>query len=150
MAKALAALLGRESDKLLLHAIESFEAVTGTESVDVVLISDIWRKSHKVIKSLQLDSSDSTAKEIYQALRSCNNQALLKGCGYVGVLLDGEIVSFNQKDIDYDKERSSDFEHRSLRFMRQALLNEIEARYAATSVSSERLAELMNWLRQRV
>ena len=55
-----------------------------------------------------------------------------------------------RQDIKQDKANSSTFEMRSLHFMRQALLNEIEARYVASSVSRDKLAQLMKWLRQRI
>ena len=126
MAMFLARLLGRSDDSLLIHTINNFEKTTHSSNVDVVLISDIWKKSHNCIKKL------------------------LKNCEYVAVAIGDEIISLNIEDLKQDKANSSTFEMRSLHFMRQALLNEIEARYVASSVSRDKLAQLMKWLRQRI
>ena len=136
MAMFLARLLGRSDDSLLIHTINNFEKTTHSSNVDIVLISDIWKKSHNCIKKLGLDSTDSTPREIYQALINYSDA--------------NEIISLNIEDLKQDKANSSTFEMRSLHFMRQALLNEIEARYVASSVSRDKLAQLMKWLRQRI
>ena len=52
MAMFLARLLGRSDDSLLIHTINNFEKTTHSNNVDVVLISDIWKKSHNCIKKL--------------------------------------------------------------------------------------------------
>ena len=151
MAMFLARLLGRSDDSLLIYTINNFEKTTHSSNVDVVLISDIWKKSHNCIKKLGLDSTDSTPREIYQALINYNDtKKLLKNCEYVAVAIGDEIISLNIEDLKQDKANSSTFEMRSLYFMRQALLNEIEARYVASSVSRDKLAQLMKWLRQRI
>lgn len=151
MAKVLADLLGRSDDRLLIHTIESFEKDAGVGSVDVVLIGDIWRKSHRVMKTLGMDINDAKAYEVYRALLGYGDlDKVLKNCDYTGVIIDGRCVSFNAKDLHHDKEKAANFNNRSLKFMRQALLNEIEMRYAATAVSRDRLDQLMDWLRRRV
>ena len=136
MAMFLARLLGRSDDSLLIHTINNFEKTTHSNNVDVVLISDIWKKSHNCIKKLGLNYSDA--------------KNLLKNCEYVAVAIGDEIISLNIEDLKQDKANSSTFEMRSLHSMRQALLNEIEARYVASSVSRDKLAQLMKWLRQRI
>ncbi|MFC2552133.1 MAG: hypothetical protein ACFNUR_02500, partial [Candidatus Saccharibacteria bacterium] len=103
------------------------------------------------IKKLGLDSTDSTPREIYQALINYNDtKNLLKNCEYVAVAIGDEIISLNIEDLKQDKANSSTFEMRSLHSMRHALLNEIEARYVASSVSRDKLAQLMKWLRHRI
>ena len=144
MAMFLARLLGRSDDSLLIHTINNFEKTTHSNNVDVVLISDIWKKSHNCIKKLGLDSTDSTLINYSDA------KNLLKNCEYVAVAIGDEIISLNIEDLKQDKANSSTFEMRSLHSMRQALLNEIEARYVASSVSRDKLAQLMKWLRQRI
>lgn len=149
----LAALLGRESDTLLLHTITTFEKTTGTESVDVALMGDIWKKSHTAIRSLGLDSNDSTPLEVYNALRTKvagGATSIVKNTAHVGIMIDGECISLNKEDILQDHEKSVGFIDRSLANMRNELLNEIERRYAASSVSAARLNDLMQWLRTRV
>ena len=49
MAMFLARLLGRSDDSLLIHTINNFEKTTHSSNVDVVLISDIWKKSNKLV-----------------------------------------------------------------------------------------------------
>ena len=68
----------------------------------------------------------------------------------MAVAIGDEIISLNIEDLKQDKANSSTLEMRSLHFMRQALLNEIEARYVASSVSRDKLAQLMKWLRHRI
>lgn len=153
MARMLAALLGRESDTLLLHTIATFEKTTGTESVDVALMGDIWKRSHAVVRKLGLDSNDSTSLEIYNVLRAKaadGTIATMTNTSYVGVVIDGECISLNKADILEDHKKSVAFADRSLAAMRNELLNEIERRYAASSVSAARLNDLMQWLRARV
>lgn len=149
MARQIAALLGRPHDRLLLHQLDVFESTTGTESVDIALLSDIWRKSHTVLLALSLAVDDTTPQELYAALRhSKESEKLLHYTAYVGAVIDGECVSLNYDDVATDRAYKTDFSNRSLTGMRAALIDELERRYAAASVSSERLAELMLYLRQ--
>ncbi|MDO4684137.1 MAG: hypothetical protein Q4B06_00330 [Candidatus Saccharibacteria bacterium] len=149
MARQLAVLLGRPHDRLLLHQLEVFESTTGTESVDIALLSDIWRKSHAVLRALSLAVDDTTPQELYAALRHSKElEKLLRRTAYAGAVIDGECVSLNYDDVMADKAKATGFSDRSLAGMRAALVDELERRYAAASVSSERLAELMTYLRQ--
>lgn len=150
MARQLALLLGREDDRLLLHTLATFEQTTGTESVDIALMGDVWRRAHAVLRELGMQP-EATAQEIYQALRAHpNTKKLLAKTSYVGMAVHGEVVSLSYDDLVYDDTHQADFAHRSCGAMRAALLDEIERRYMAASVSSVRVTELLTWLRQRV
>lgn len=150
MARQLAVLLGRADDRLLLHTLATFERTTGTESVDIALMGDIWRRAHTVVRQLGMQQG-ATAHEMYQALRAHQSpKKLLAHTSYVGLVIDGEVVSLHPDDVMYDAKHATDFAHRSHGAMRAALLDEIERRYTAASVSSVRVAELLVWLRQRV
>lgn len=69
MSKILAELLG-EDNPLFGSSISRLEKACGNPSIDVKLISDIATKVRIKTKSLGLDPSDSTGKELYHALIS--------------------------------------------------------------------------------
>jgi hypothetical protein len=68
MCKALADLLGID-DPLFSIGVHQLEQASGMPGVDVRLYSEIIRSSHQKIRELGLDPRDTTAHELYGALR---------------------------------------------------------------------------------
>lgn len=137
MARVLVDLLGRSEDKLLLVTIEDLEKATGSRGIDVRLVGDVLHRAHKVIRTLGLDSSDSTAMELYNALRVNDNEDVLHNTSYVGMIIDKKCISFNAKDIAADEKVGARFEQRSLKHMQEALAQELAKRYMAKAGAYE-------------
>lgn len=141
MARQLARLLGRQNDKLLLAAFEDLEKMTGSKSIDVKLLGEILEQAYRDMRILRLDSRDTTAKELYHALRVNLDSDTLDSAGYVGVVIANECISFNTLDLAADEERAARFEQRSLKNMRSALVKEIEQRYLNNAASHENIVK---------
>lgn len=128
MAKILQELLGVNQPQFSL-TMQRLEKATGNDGVDVRLIADITHKAHAVMRKLNLDLKDTTAHELYNALNARGNATFLAGTEYVGLKVDGEVISFNLDDVA--ENRHKDFAERSLAHMRSALKRELAARYTA-------------------
>lgn len=139
MARGLATLLGRPKDKLLLLTLEDLEKATGSKGVDVKLLGDILHRAHGAMRALKLDSTDTTAKELYNALRVNDDEDILRKTAHVGLIVGNACISFNADDIAADNKKSVQFEERSLRHMQKALLEEVKQRYEAKAPASDRL-----------
>lgn len=122
-----------DDNPVLFHTLEKLEKVVGGDSVDVRLIADITHKAHEVLRALKLDTADSTAHEVYNALRSYvvknESSELLQYTGFVLFLFDNIIISFNEADIKDDINKQATFEHRSLHNAHHRLREEIVRRY---------------------
>lgn len=139
MARGLATLLGREHDKLLLLAIDDLEKATRSKGIDTLLIGDILRHGHEVIRLLKLDSSDSTAKELYNSLRAMKNKDVLEQSQYSGLIIEGACISLNVNDIKADIAAKATFENRSLRHLQKSLKAEIIKRYKQTPSNNDKV-----------
>jgi len=69
MAHMLERLLG-STDPLFATALVKLEQSARSEGVDVRLIADITHTAHQIMRTLQLDPANSTALEVYSALRA--------------------------------------------------------------------------------
>lgn len=141
MARGLAALLGRERDKLLLLAIDDLERATGSKGIDTLLIGDILHRGHEVIRSLRLDGSDSTAKELYNSLRAIKDKAVLERTQYSGLIVEGACISLNVDDIEADSVNKAAFEDRSLQHLQTSLKLEIIQRYKQASPKNDKVVD---------
>lgn len=131
MAHMLERLLGN-SDPLFSTALVKLEQAAGGEGVDVRLIADITHAAHEVIRTLQLNPANSTALEVYNALRAhvaktSREELLTKD--YLIFILDREVVSFNSIDLLDDLRHNRQFKTRTLNHARRALMGEITHRY---------------------
>jgi sugar/nucleoside kinase (ribokinase family) len=127
MARVLQDLLAAK-DPAFMTAIHHLEKATGHAGVDTRLIGDIIARSHEVMRTLGLDPADTTARELYNALRSrAKDEGLFADTGFVGLVLDGEVISFNANDVLHNHTR--EYEERTLDAMRQGLAQEIVDRY---------------------
>ena len=139
MARQLAKLIGRQDDKLLLATIDDLEKVTGSKGIDVTLLGEIISRSHNVIRALNLDSRDTTARELYQALRVAHAREALELVDYLGVEVDGECISLNAHDLAEDVKKNVSFEQRTLGGMQAALAGELARRYMENATHHEKI-----------
>lgn len=109
-------------------AIHNLEKATGHDGVDVRLIGDITARAHAVMRKLGLDPADTTPQELYGALRAhAKDKTLFDETDFVGLALDGEVISFNADDVRHNHTRN--YSERTLDGMRGALKQEIVDRY---------------------
>ncbi len=142
MARAVAKLLGRSEDRLFVKTIEDLEVATGHKSVDVKLIGDVLHQAHVAIKKLGLDSADSTALEVYNALRVAQKSGKLgkNTAAYVGIIVHERCISLNEKDLATDESLGAGFNDRTIGHMQKALLAELKRRYIEAAGAHNRVA----------
>lgn len=127
MARILQDLLAA-NDSLFLMAVHNLEKATGHDGVDVRLIGDIVARAHAVMRKLGLDPADTTPQELYSALRAhAKSKELFEETDFVGLVLNGEVISFNPDDVRRNHTRN--YSERLLEGMRNALKQEIVDRY---------------------
>ena len=134
MAHVLQQLLTRD-DSLFSRALSKLERIVDNEGVDTRLIADITHKAHDITRKLRLDPANSTAAEVYSALRahvgSNDRIEALLTTDFVLFSYGGEIVSFNIIDLLEDMQQGHSFQHRSLEHAQRALMGEIIHRYTS-------------------
>ncbi len=136
MASHLAQLLGR-SDIAFAIAIKDLEQATGKRNIDVKLVGEVLSRAHQAIRALGLDK-DVTARELYLALRASKDKAVLQTTDYIGIIIDGALVSMNHQDVKEDSIHSVAFTQRTTTAMQTALANEVVRRYQAVHASNPR------------
>ncbi|MCL2444743.1 hypothetical protein FWD07_01305 [Candidatus Saccharibacteria bacterium] len=127
-------LLG-EDHRELIAVIDEREKRRGFASVDAELVGELYDRRTKLMGELGLDVGDTTAEELYYALRvrwqrekdEEVRKKFWREYQYLGVMLDGELVSANGKDVEENLGR--DFAERSLEGFRKGLVKEIKRRY---------------------
>ena len=132
MAKFLAEVLSNDHP-LFTFNIEQLERAVGDDSVSARVVADSLERAHNVIRATGLDPNDTTAKEVYQALNSKNEEQLLellKDSYYVLLPLSSGVVSFNIQDVIENKHHQLGFEDRILGHAQRHLRLEIVKRYA--------------------
>lgn len=133
MAHILERLLG-STDPLFATALVKLEQSARSEGVDVRLIADITHAAHQIMRTLQLDPANSTALEVYNALRAhvakTEREELLT-TDYIIFIVGREIISFNAVDLLDDMRHNRQFTSRTFDHARRALLGEITHRYTA-------------------
>jgi len=131
MAHMLERLLG-STDPLFATALVKLEQSARSEVVDVRLIADITHTAHQIMRTLQLDPANSTALEVYSALRAhvakTEREELLT-TDYIIFIVGRELISFNAVDLLADIRHNRQFTSRTFDHARRALLGEITHRY---------------------
>lgn len=132
MAKFLQRLLDAR-EPLFSTGLNQLEIASGRSGVDVRMIADITHAGHRIMRSLGLDPSDSSAQELYLALNAsvANEQAdeLLLDDDYVLVSIDNETISCNLIDVIENAHHQLSFDERSKSHGQRSLRGEIVARY---------------------
>lgn len=127
MSRALMTLLGKTHDKMFEIVFADLEKSTGDKTVDAKLVGDILHRAHRLIQDMGL-SKDTTAKELYYALRM-HDELLDDSTAYAGIVIDGEVVSLNSQDVAEDYEQSRHFADRTFVHLHDSLAREITRRY---------------------
>lgn len=133
MARALAELLGTDHP-LFSRAIFDFEHASGNSGIDTRLIADVTEKAHAVMRSIGLDTADTSGIELYNALisavRDGKAEQLLNGCEYVLMKHDDQLVSFNLQDVVENSHHEVTFGNQVVGHAQRHLRSEIIKRYA--------------------
>lgn len=132
MAKFLAEVLSNDHP-LFTFNIGQLEKAVGDDSVSARIVADSIERANSVIRAIGLDPNDTTAKEIYQALNSKNEDQLLellKNSEHVLMPLPSGVISFNIQDVVENKHHQLGFEDRILGHAQRNLRLEIVKRYA--------------------
>ena len=134
MAHKLQQLLAKE-DALFSLQLEKLEHEVGNDGTDLQLVVAITHAAHQIVRDLGLDPAQSTAREVYAALRghvsSPDRLIELLTTDFLLFSYGGAIVSFNYIDILEDIQQNSSFEARSLVHAQRALMGEILHRYVS-------------------
>lgn len=127
MANALQKIL-QIKDPRFTQGLRQLEAAAGRSGVDTRLIADMIEVSHRVMRQLGLSPADTTPWELYQALIArADDDQLLADTSYVAVEIEGQVISFNQQDLQVS--RGGSFESRTLEAVQNSLRQEIVDRY---------------------
>jgi hypothetical protein len=109
------------------------EKSTGNSGVDTRLIADIHENAHKVMRTLGLDTTDTTGRELYHALvaaiRRNDIQQLLYDTDYVLYVIGSDVVSFNIIDVIENTHHELGYESRIISHGQRSLRGEIIERY---------------------
>lgn len=118
------------------------EKITGNSGIDVRIIADVTHGAHRVMRRLNLDPADTTARELYMALNSTVHSGLaeevLINTDYVVYSVDGYPISFNMIDIIENVHHDLSFDNRSLTRGQRSLKGEIVTRYIEHDSTDEK------------
>ena len=144
MSNVLASLLGNDHPRFLI-TLDDFEQASGHSGIDIRLVADITEAAHSAMRSLGLDTADTSAKELYQALVASVSQGkaeqVLANTSYVLVSIDDQIVSFNLLDIVEASHHQLSFNQRVVGHAQRKLRQEIVKRYAEHERTSHEMIQ---------
>ena len=141
MAKILQTLLGAKEPHFST-TLRQLEKMTGHGGTDVRYIADITARAHEVMRKIGLDTADTTPLELYKTLEAhAANKQLFKHTDDVGLIVDGQVISFNIDDVTMNKKHT--YELRVSDHMRCQLQHGLMARYAEHDKVDETLIEEM-------
>ena len=133
MAKFLKDLLATDHP-LFTYNLQQLEKATGNAGVDVRLIADITENAHTVMRRLKLDTTDTTAEELYWALvstvRMGKVEEYLSATQHTLAAFTDGIVSFNIQDVIENAHHSLGCADRVIGHGQRHLRAEIIRRYA--------------------
>ncbi|MEO7904312.1 MAG: hypothetical protein ABIR91_00800, partial [Candidatus Saccharimonadales bacterium] len=139
MAKILQDLL-QAKEPQFTTALRNLERAAGQSGVDVRLIADISTRAHAVMRQLGLDTADTTAQELSAALCArADDDVLFAETLYVGLIVDGAIISFNQDDVRANAQQP--FEDHATSQMQCMLQHELVSRYSHHARTDDRTVE---------
>ena len=134
MTHLLQSVLSTEYNKSLFSAgLAQLEKTAGNSGIDTRIIADILEKAHKVMRKLGLDTKDTTARELYQALISSVKQgtceSILLDSDYVLLPVNGKVISFNLIDVIDNAHHELGFDRQISSHGQRSLRGEIVGRY---------------------
>lgn len=120
-------------EPLMSNGLKVLEKSTGNAGIDTRLIADILEKAHTVMRTLGLDTADTTGHELYHSLLAVvkNNdiESILQDCDYVLYVIDKKIISFNLIDIIENHHHQLGYDEQSVSHGQRSLRGEIVGRY---------------------
>lgn len=119
---------------LFTRTIAELERASANSGTDTRLIADMTERAHDVMRSIGIDTADTSAKELYHALNAIvekGNLALLANTQYVLLPFDDGPVSFNLLDVIENAHHHLSFEERMLGHAQRHLRMQIIERYAS-------------------
>lgn len=126
-------LASSDNDPLFSVGLAKLEKSAGDSGVDARLIADILEKAHIVMRHLGLDTKDTTARELYQALMACvkdgSCDSILLDSDYVLLPVNGKIISLNLIDVIENAHHELSFEMQISSHGRRSLRGEMIGRY---------------------
>lgn len=132
MSKFLQQLLDAK-EPLFTSGLHRLETASGHAAVDIRLIADITHKAHEVMRTLRLDTADTTGKELYMALNAYikrdQSGRLLYDSDYVLITIGDQTISMNLIDVIENHHHELPFEKRHMSHARRSLRGEIVDRY---------------------
>jgi sugar/nucleoside kinase (ribokinase family) len=135
MAKYLQQLLGAQ-EPVFSTTVRQLEKMVGHAGVDVRYIADITTRAHQVMRQIGLDVADTTEQELYAALcANVHNHELFALTDDVGIVIHGQVVSFNFEDIQENVSR--DYSERMTEHMKCQLKHGLMSRYVAADGDDE-------------
>ncbi|MEI6850514.1 MAG: hypothetical protein WCK26_00940 [Candidatus Saccharibacteria bacterium] len=134
MTHYLQSVLGVDSS-LFSKGIADLEKSTGNSGVDTRIIADILEESHKVMRFLGLDTTDTTGHELYYSLMAAVNRSgseietVLTETDYALFVKDGQIISFNLIDVIENAHHEMPYKKQIISHGQRSLRGEIIGRY---------------------
>lgn len=132
MSRFLARLLS-DTHPLFVYNVQEMERASGNAGIDTRLIADITAKAHTVMRQIGLDTADTSADELYQALNALamrGDVTSLRDTNDTILLVKNEPVSFNLLDIINNAHHQMPFDKRRLDHAQRHLRSAIIKRYA--------------------
>lgn len=129
----LADLLGHDHP-LFVYNLSKLEQAVGGEGIDNRLLADCTERAHAAMRELGLDAADTLPAEMYQALNAAvrrgDAERILADTHYVLAKIDGEVISFNIRDVIENAHHELHFADRQTEHARRHLRQEIIRLYA--------------------
>jgi len=123
----------KDDDPLFSAGLVQLEKTSGNSGIDTRLIADILEKAHIVMRQLGLDTKDTTAHELYQALIASVKfgtfENILLDSDYVLLPVEGKIISLNLIDVIDNAHHELDFDQQISSHGRRSLRGELIDRY---------------------
>jgi len=147
----------KDNDPLFSTGLVQLEKTSGNGGIDTRLIADILEKAHVVMRQLGLDTNDTTARELYQALiasvkyGTCEN--ILLDSDYVLIPVEGKVISLNLIDVIDNAHHELNFSQQISSHGRRSLRGELIDRYLChdrtDEVTTNEIASSMGMINDR-
>jgi len=131
MAHRLADLLGN-NHPLFSYNVMQLEHASGNTGIDTRLLAEIDERANSLVSELGLDNQFASAEEIYHALNALDDgrrDELLAGADFVMLNRNGQVVSFNIRDVTENEREHRSFAERDTDHAKRSLRNELLKRY---------------------
>jgi sugar/nucleoside kinase (ribokinase family) len=121
-------------EPLFTVGMHDLEKASGHSGIDTRLIADITHAAHDVMRSLGLDTADTTGRELYQALLSSvkagTAERLLADRDFVLMSYDTDVISFNLIDVIENAHHELSYDQKMASHGQRSLRGEIVQRYS--------------------